>query len=93
MPSAATKVVTTALPEELANRLDKYATVTERSRAWVVKRALENYLDWEDEKDRLTIEALESAERMGTIPHEEVVAYFEARMQGLSPEPPKPRKS
>ena len=93
MPVSATKVVTTHLPGDLADRLDQHATLTERSRAWVMKRALENYLDWEDEKDRLTIEALEHAKEVGTIPHEEVVAYFEERMRGRSPEPPKPRKS
>jgi predicted transcriptional regulator len=93
MASSATKVVTTHLPEQLADRLDRYAAGSERSRAWVVKRALEDYLDWEEEKDRLTLEALAHADEHGTIPHEEVVAYFEARFQGLSPERPKPRKS
>ena len=89
---SAKKVVTTPLPEDLANRLDQHAEITDRSRAWVMKRALENYLDWEDEKDRLTLEALAHADEHGTIPHEEVVAYFEARFKGLAPEPPKPRK-
>lgn len=93
MSGSTTKVVTTHLPEQLADRLDRHAVLTERSRAWVMKRALENYLDWEDEKDRLTVKAMEHADKFGTIPHEEVVAYFEARMRGESPEPPKPRKS
>ncbi|MEQ1901756.1 MAG: ribbon-helix-helix domain-containing protein [Devosia sp.] len=89
----ATKVVTAHLPEELAVRLDQFAAGAERSRGWVMRRALEDYLDWEDEKNRLTLEAIEHTETHGTIPHEEVVAYFEARFNGLNPEPPKPRKS
>jgi predicted transcriptional regulator len=91
--SSATKVVTAHLPEELAGRLDRHAADTERSRAWVVKRALESYLDWEDEKDRLTLEALADADARGTIPHEEIVDYFDALLKGLKPDRPTPRKS
>jgi predicted transcriptional regulator len=91
--SSTTKVVTAHLPEDLADKLDSFAETRERSRGWVMKQALRSYIEWEEEKDRLTLEAIEDIERVGTIPHEEVVAYFEARIAGLSPEPPKPRKT
>jgi predicted transcriptional regulator len=93
LAAAATKVVTAHLPEDLAERLDEFAAKTERSRGWVMKQALLSYIEWEEEKDRLTLEALEDSDRNGTIPHEEVVAW--ARSLGTdNPLPaPKPRKS
>ena len=90
--SASTKVVTAHLPEELADKLDNFAEARERSRGWVMKQALRSYIEWEEEKDRLTLEALEDADRIGTIPHEEVVAWAKS-LSTDSPLPaPKPRK-
>ena len=90
--SSATKVVTAHLPEDLAERLDEFAARNERSRGWVVKRALLSYIEWEEEKDRLTVEALEEAERIGTIPHEEVVAWARSLSTDHPLPPPEPRK-
>ena len=72
---SATKVVTAHLPEDLADKLDSFAETRERSRGWVMKQALRSYIEWEEEKDRLTIEALEESDRVGTIPHKEIVAW------------------
>jgi predicted transcriptional regulator len=88
----ATKVVTAHLPVDLAERLDGYASGNERSRGWVVKRALQHWLDWEDEKLRLTLEAIEESDRVGTIPHEEVVAYFKSLGTDAPLPRPQPRK-
>ena len=90
--NSATKVVTAHLPEDLAERLDDYAAGNERSRGWVVKRALQHWLDWEDEKLRLSLEALEESDRSGTIPHEEVVAYFKSLSGDAPIKRPLPRK-
>jgi predicted transcriptional regulator len=91
--SSSTKVVTAHLPEDLADKLDDFAEARERSRGWVMKQALRSYIEWEEEKDRLTVEALESIERIGTIPHEEVVAWAKS-LSTDSPLPePKPRKA
>jgi len=87
-----TRVLTAHIPEELAEKVDSYAKSMERSRAWIVKQALSNWIDWEEEKDRLTLEAIEAADRDGTIPHEEVVAWAES-LSTANPLPmPKPRK-
>lgn len=87
-----TRVLTAHIPEELAEKVDRYAESMERSRAWIVKQALSDWVDWEEEKNRLTREALEEADRVGTIPHEEVVAWAKS-LSTDSPLPmPKPRK-
>jgi predicted transcriptional regulator len=92
MARSITKVVTAHLPEELAERLDGFAEDTERSRGWIMKEALQSYLDWEDEKDRLTVEALERAEQVGFIPHDEIVEWARS-LSSDSPLPePKARK-
>jgi predicted transcriptional regulator len=92
MARSATKVVTAHLPEELAAKLDGFAEKNERSRGWVMKEALQSYIEWEEEKDRLTVEALERAERVGFIPHEEVVAWAHSLSTETPLPAPKPRK-
>jgi predicted transcriptional regulator len=88
-----TKVLTAHVPLDLAEQVDAYAARLERSRGWIVKQALADWIAWEEEKNRLTLEAIEDADKNGTIPHEEVVAYFEDLIAGGEPDRPKPRKS
>jgi predicted transcriptional regulator len=86
------RVLTAHVPTELAKRLDAFAERRDRSRGWVVKEALASYIDWEEEKDRLTLDAIEEADHIGTIPHEEVVAWVESLGTDSTLPPPKPRK-
>ncbi|HEV2517274.1 MAG TPA: ribbon-helix-helix domain-containing protein [Devosia sp.] len=88
-----TRVLTAHIPEELAEKVDRYAESMERSRAWIVKQALSNWVDWEEEKTRLSLEALEEADRIGTIPHEEMVAWANSLGTDNPLPPPTPRKS
>lgn len=87
-----TRVLTAHIPEELAEKVDRYAESMERSRAWIVKQALSNWVDWEEEKTRLSLEALEEADRIGTIPHEEMVAWAKSLGTDNPLPPPTPRK-
>lgn len=87
-----TRVLTAHIPEELAEKVDRYAESMERSRAWIVKQALSNWVDWEEEKTRLSLEALEEADRIGTIPHEEMVAWANSLGTDNPLPPPTPRK-
>jgi predicted transcriptional regulator len=73
--AAATKVVTAHLPRELADRVDAYAARMERSRGWIVKQALADWIWREEEKDRLTREAMAEVDAGFVIPHEEVEAW------------------
>lgn len=87
-----TRVLTAHIPEELAEKVDQYAKSMERSRAWIVKQALTNWVDWEEEKTRLSLEALEEADRIGTISHEDMVAWAESLGTDSPLPPPAPRK-
>ena len=88
-----TRVLTAHIPEELAEKVDVYAKSMERSRAWIVKQALSNWVYREEEEVRLSLEALEEADRIGTIAHEDMVAWAESLDTDSPLPPPTPRKS
>lgn len=73
-----TRVLTAHIPEELAEKVDRYAKNMERSRAWIVKRALTDWVDWEEEKDRLTMEAIEAADRQDVVDDDAVGTWIES---------------
>jgi len=72
------RVLTAHIPEELADKVDRYAKSMERSRAWIVKRALTDWVDWEEQKNRLTVEAIEAADRGDVIDDDEVAAWIDS---------------
>lgn len=76
---AQTVVITARVDEELASRMDRLASSYDRSRAWVIARALERYLEEElDLLDSLAeAEADFAAGRVYT--QEQVEAMFDAR--------------
>ncbi|MCC6310359.1 MAG: ribbon-helix-helix protein, CopG family [Trueperaceae bacterium] len=53
-----TKVLTAHVPLALADKVDAMAARLERSRGWVMKQALAAWVDLEEERHRLTLEAL-----------------------------------
>lgn len=53
-----TKVLTAHVPLSLAEKVDQIAARLERSRGWIVKQALAAWIDQEEERRRLTLEAL-----------------------------------
>jgi predicted transcriptional regulator len=73
-----TKVLTAHVPLDLANRVDEYAERMERSRGWIVKQALADWVAWEEEKERRTLEALADVEAGRVIEHEDMVAWAES---------------
>jgi predicted transcriptional regulator len=87
-----TRVVTAHIPEELALKLDRHAESLERSRGWIVKQALADWIDWEERKLQMTLEALEEADREGTISHEDMLAWADSLGTDTPLPPPMPRK-
>jgi predicted transcriptional regulator len=67
-----TKVVTAHLPLELAERVDVIAARQDRSRGWVMKQALSLWVKQEEERYRLTLEALADVDAAKTVDHDEV---------------------
>lgn len=67
-----TKVVTAHLPIALADKVDEMAHRLERSRGWIVKQALADWIDQEEERRRLTLEALADVDAGRFVPHSEI---------------------
>jgi len=73
-----TRVLTAHIPEELAEKVDRYAQSMERSRAWIVKQALNDWMDWEEEKHRRMLAGLADVVEGRTISHEEMKAWADS---------------
>ena len=85
----ATKVLTAHVPKPLAQRVDKVAAQIERSRGWIVKQALTAWLDQEEERHRLTLEALADVDAGRVVAHEAVQAWAQSLGRGRKPRPPR----
>lgn len=70
-----TRVVTAHLPEELANKLDGLAQQLDRPRGWLVKEALQAYVDLAEERRQETIAALKEIDAGQVVEHEEVETW------------------
>ena len=78
MAQATTRVVTAHLPLAMADKVDEMAVRLERSRGWIMKQALAAWIAQEDERDRLTREALADVEAGRVIDHQAVQAWAES---------------
>lgn len=73
-----TRSVTAHVPVDLAERVDEIAERLERSKNWIVKQALSAWLDQEEERSRLTREALADVDAGRVIDHQAVQAWAES---------------
>jgi len=73
-----TKVVTAHVPIALAKKVDELAERLERSRGWIVKQALSAWVDQEEERHRLTLEALADVDAGRVIDHQAVQAWADS---------------
>jgi predicted transcriptional regulator len=73
-----TKVLTAHVPLPLADKVDEIAARLERPRGWIVKQALSAWIDQEEERHRLTLEALADVDRGHVIDHAAVAAWAES---------------
>ncbi len=78
MAQAATKVLTAHIPLPLADKVDQLAQRLERSRGWIVKQALTAWIDQEEERSRLTREALADVDSGQVIDHQAVQAWADS---------------
>lgn len=78
------RVVTAKLPNELVSRLDEIAARIDRSKSWIVRQAVSEWLTEEQRRYELTLEAVKDVDEGRTIPHEEVLAWYERRRQERS---------
>jgi predicted transcriptional regulator len=73
-----TKVLAAHVPLSLAKRVDELAERLERSRGWIVKQALAAWIEQEEERHRLTLEALADVDAGRVIDHQAVQAWAES---------------
>ncbi|AKH65234.1 MULTISPECIES: CopG family ribbon-helix-helix protein [Photorhabdus] len=78
MVQTATKVLTTHVPLPLAEKVDQMAARLERSRGWIMKQALSAWLDQEEERSRLTREALADVDAGHVIDHQAIMAWADS---------------
>lgn len=85
----ATKVLTTHVPLPLSEKVDQMAARLERSRGWIMKQALSAWIAQEEERDRLTQEALADVDACRVIDDQAVQAW--AKSLGTDQPLPVPR--
>ena len=81
-----TKVLTAHVPLQLAEKIDQIAARLERSRGWIVKQALSAWISQEEERRKLTLEALADVESGDVIDHQTIKSWAES-LDGDSPLP------
>jgi predicted transcriptional regulator len=70
-----TRVVTSHLPADLAQKLDGLAERLDRPKGWIVKEAVACYVALEEERHRMTLEALADVDAKRTIEHAAIEAW------------------
>lgn len=78
LTQATTRVLTAHVPLALADKVDQIALRLERSRGWIVKQALSAWIAQEEERDRLTQEALADVDAGRSVDHQAVQAWADS---------------
>ena len=67
-----TKVFTAHVPLPLAKKVDQLAARLERSRGWIMKQALAAWIGQEEERRRMTLDALADVDAGNIVDHKKV---------------------
>ena len=78
MAQGETKVLTAHIPLSLADKVDQFAAKLERSRGWIVKQALSEWVCQEEYRNRLTREAMADVDAGRVIDHQVVQAWADS---------------
>lgn len=78
MSQTETKVLTAHVPLILAAKVDQLAARLDRSRGWIVKQALSAWVDQEEERSRLTAEAMADVDAGRLVDHQAVQAWADS---------------
>ena len=73
-----TKVLTAHVPLPLAEKVDQIAGRLERSRGWVVKQALVAWVDQEEKRHLMTVEAFADVDNGQVSDHAAVKAWADS---------------
>ena len=78
------RVVTAKLPDDLVSQLDQIADRIDRSKSWIVREAVTEWLAEEQRRYELTLEALKSVDEGRTFTQEEIEKHFARRCKTRS---------
>lgn len=78
MAQVETKVFTVHVPLPLAEKIEQMAVRLERSRGWIMKQALANWIEQEEERSRLTREAMADVDAGLVTSHLSVQAWADS---------------
>ncbi|WP_176599293.1 MULTISPECIES: CopG family ribbon-helix-helix protein [Sphingobium] len=87
---ADTRVLTAHVPIGLADKIDVLAQRMDRSRGWIMKQALSAWIDQEEERHKLTLEAMDDVDAGRVIDHRSVLAWADS-LSTDNPLPPPTR--
>ena len=73
------RVVTASLPNDLVLEMDKVAERIDRSKSWIVRQAVSEWLTEEERRYQLTLEALKSVDEGRTFSQGEVERHLAKR--------------
>lgn len=83
-----TRVITSHVPRPLADQVDALATRLERSRGWIVKQALADFVALQERRYQMTLEALADVDAGRGVDHAEVEAWIDSLGAGKPLPPP-----
>jgi predicted transcriptional regulator len=69
------RVITAHIPIDLAKLIDAIADRLDRSRGWIFKQALLDWVALEEERRRMTLDALSEVDREAIVGEAEVQAW------------------
>ena len=72
------RVLTAHVPADLAKQVDLAASRLERSRGWIVQKALVDWLSREESRRQMTLEGLADVDAGRVADHETVRAWAES---------------
>jgi predicted transcriptional regulator len=78
------RVVTAKLPDDLVSQMDEVADRIDRSKSWIVRQAVSEWLAQEQRRYELTLEALKSVAEGRTFSQEEIEEHHAARRKARS---------
>jgi len=78
------RVVTAKLPDDLVSRMDEVADRMDRSKSWIVRQAVAEWLAEEQRRYDLTLEALKSVDEGRTFTQQEIEKHFAAKRKARS---------
>ena len=74
----ANSVLTAHIPVKLADKVDELAKRIDRPRGWVMKQALASWVNDEEERYRLTLQALANVDAGKVVDDEAVQAWLDS---------------